>query len=180
MNPRHWPEPDEFDLDDKPVWERQFKEPTKVYGAFRLYRDMPSAQRSIPEVAKQIDLSNRRTHEWAVQWSWKERAEAWDDACHQVEDQERLEAIRAMHQMHRRAGRTAIVKAIEALNLLDPQAMPATAIARLLALGAKLERDTLIVSVEELQGIDVEDDDESTDPWERIAAELSPPSELEQ
>ena len=169
-----WPEPRDFDLGDQPEWERQIKEPTKAYGAFRLYRDMPPAQRSIEQVADQIDLSLRRTHEWAVLWQWKERATAWDDACHQIEDQERLEAIRSMHAMHRRAGRAAIVKAVQALNLVNPEHMPIGAIARLLALGAKLERDTLIVSVEELQGLEPESDEDSIDPWERIAAELDP------
>jgi hypothetical protein len=177
MSPRNlpqWPEPVDFDMGDTPPWERQSKEPTRQYGAFRLYRDMSPAQRSIEDVARQIDLSIRRTHEWAVQWSWKDRAQAWDDACHHIEDQERLEAIRSMHAMHRRAGRAAIVKAVQALNLVQPDAMPIGAIARLLALGAKLERDTLIVSVEELQGLDVDDDEASEDPWERIAAELDP------
>ena len=171
-----WPEPSDFDLGDQPSWERQHKEPTRAYGAFRLYRDTPPAQRSIEAIAGQIDLSVRRTHEWAVMWRWKERATEWDDACHRIEDQERLEAIRSMHAMHRRAGRAAIVKAVQALNLVEPQHMPIGAIARLLALGAKLERDTLIVSVEELQGIEAEDDEESEDPWERIAAELDPRS----
>jgi hypothetical protein len=46
-------------------------------------------------------------------------------------------------------------------------------VARLLELGAKLERSTLIVSVEELQGLDVGESDEE-DPWERIARELDP------
>lgn len=168
-----WPEPSDFDLGDQPVWERQKGEPTRAYGAFRLFRDMQPAQRSIGAVANQIDLSDRRTHEWAVQWHWKERTTEWDDACHRIEDQERLEAIRSMHAMHRRAGRAAIVKAVQALNLVDPQHMPIGAIARLLSLGAKLERDTLIVSVEELQGIE-EIDEDSEDPWERIAAELDP------
>ena len=177
MSPRaaeQWPEPADFDMGDTPLWERQPKETTRSYGAFRLYRDMPPTGRTIEKVSEQIDLSLRRTHEWAVAWRWRERALAWDDACHHIEDQERLEAIRSMHAMHRRAGRAALVKAMLALQLLQPEQMTAGTIARMMELGAKLERSTLIVSVEELQGLDVDDEEPVEDPWERIARELDP------
>lgn len=165
------PEPHEFDLGD-PVWERLPTEPTREHGAFRLYRDMAPPKRDLATVAEQVDMSARRVREWAVEWEWRDRAEAWDDACHRIEDAERLEAIRSMHALHRRAGRSAILKALQALNQIDPEHMPVAAVARLLDLGAKLERSTLVVSVEELQGVEVYE--ETDDPWERIAAELDP------
>ena len=168
-----WPEPHDFDLPETPPWERQAGEPTKPHGGFRLYRDMPPHQRSLAKVAEQVNVSERRAQQWAVEWDWRTRAEAWDDACHRIEDAERLEAIRDMHAVHRRAGRAALHKAVQALSQLDPATMPVGAVARLLALGAKLERDTLIVSVEELQGVEVIDD-EVEDPWDRIARELDP------
>jgi hypothetical protein len=158
--------------DAEAVWERQPGEPTKLHAAFRIFRDLPGAQRQVATVAEQVDISERRAREWAVEWNWRERADAWDDACHRVEDAERIEAIRSMHAIHRRAGRAAVVKAAQALALIDPAEMPIGAVARFMQLGANLERSTLIVSVEELQGL-VEADD-SEDPWERIAAELSP------
>jgi hypothetical protein len=168
-----WPEPAEFDLGDEPAWERLADEPTREYAAFRMYRDTAPAQRSIAAVAEHVEMSKRRVHEWAVEWHWRDRAEAWDDACHRVEDHERLEAIRSMHKLHRSAGRAALSKAAQALAHMDPATMPVGAVARLLELGARLERSTLIVSVEELQGLEVEEDD-IEDPWERIARELDP------
>jgi hypothetical protein len=168
-----WPEPHDFDLPETPPWERQVREPARQYGAFRLYRDLPAHQRDIAKVAGQVKISERRCREWAVQWDWRGRADAWDDACHRIEDAERLEAIRSMHAVHRKAGRVALSKAVQALSQLDPAEMPVGAIARLLALGAKLERDTLIVSVEELQGLEPVEE-EVEDPWERIARELDP------
>lgn len=167
------PEAHDFDLEDRPVWERQPGEPAKIHGAFRLYRDAPPSQRDIAKVAEHVGISARRAREWAVQWEWRQRADAWDDACHRVEDSERLDAIRAMHAIHRQAGRVALVKAMDALAGIEPDAMSVTAAARLLELGAKLERSTLIVSVEELQGLDYEEP-ETDDPWDRIARELDP------
>jgi hypothetical protein len=148
-------------------------EPTREHGIFRLYRDTPAPRRDLAKLADQVDLSYRRVRELADKWAWRERAEAWDDTCHRVEDQERLEAIRSMHEIHRKAGRAAVMKAAQALSSMDADAMPATAVARLLELGAKLERSTLLTSVEELQGLDVEPD-EAEDPWDRIARELDP------
>jgi hypothetical protein len=164
--------PKELELEDTPQWERLEDEPPREHHAFRLYRDSPPSRREIAKVAEQVNISVRRAREWAVTWSWRERAEAWDDACHRIEDTERLEAIRDMHALHREAGRAAITKAVRALDLLEPDEIPVGAVARLLELGAKLERSTLIVSVEELQGLDDQADVE--DPWERIARELDP------
>ena len=66
------------------------------------------------------------------------------------------------------------MRALQELTLIEQGTMPPSVIARLLELGAKLERSTLIVSVEELQGIAVEPDEDTEDPWERIARELDP------
>lgn len=176
MDRRSPPEPDtadDVDLDEQP-WERQPGEPSRAHAAFRLYRDLSVTQRDIARVAQEVNISGRRAREWAVEWDWRDRAEAWDEACHRIEDAERLEAIRSMHALHRQAGRAAIVKAVQALSAIDADDMTVHAAARLLELGAKLERSTLVVSVEELQGVYVEDADVD-DPWERIAQELEQP-----
>src|SRR4051812_31436639 len=106
-----WPEINDFDLPDTQAWERQVREPTKEYEGFRLYRDSPPAKRDVASVAQQVGVSPQTARKWATQWGWRDRATAWDDACHRIEDAERLEAIRSMHQVHRKAGRAAIVKA---------------------------------------------------------------------
>lgn len=153
-------------------WERRPDERSDQHAAFRFYRDMAPAQRNMDAVAEHAGVTASTIRRWRDTWDWRDRAVAWDDARYRLEDQERLEAIRSMHRTHRQAGRAATVIAMQALALLKPQELNATQVARLLALGAKLERDTLVVSVEELQG--VEELDEVDDPWERIAAELDP------
>jgi hypothetical protein len=125
-------------------------------------------------VAEGVGASVRSCRTWASEWAWRDRAEGWDEACHRIEDAERLEAIRQMHTVHRRAGRAALSKAVMALNGMRAEDLTPSQAARLLELGAKLERSTLIVSVEELQGLDVEEYEDEDDPWARIAAELDP------
>jgi hypothetical protein len=167
------PNASDFDLGDQP-WDRRPNEPSKSYAAFRLYRDTTPFQRRIEDVANQVDRSSSQLRHLAQVWEWRERAAAWDEACHRVEDRERLDALRSMHSVHRRAGRAAVMRALQELTLIEQGTMPPSVIARLLELGAKLERSTLIVSVEELQGIAVEPDEDTEDPWERIARELDP------
>lgn len=163
-----------LDVDPQP-WDRRPGESAKHYAAFRIYRDTPPLTRSVPNTVVE-GLAPGSLLKIAKTNEWMERAEAWDDACHHLEDQERLEAIREMHRVHREAGQLAVTKAMQGLRALSPADINAGQIARLLQLGAKLERDTLIVSVEELQGIEV--DDEIDDPWEAISRELTPPPEM--
>jgi hypothetical protein len=169
-----FPDPSDYDLPGRQPWDRRHAEPSRAYAAFRYFRDLRPTQRSIEAVASEASLSARRCRVLAARWEWRERADAWDDACHRVEDQERLEAIRQMHSTHRRAGRAAVAKAIQGLAKINAEEMSPVHVARLLELGAKLERSTLLTSVEELQGLDEYEDEESEDPWDRIARELDP------
>lgn len=151
-------------------WERRPDERTRAYEAFRVYRDA-GAGRTIDPVAQVVDVTVRCVRGWSSKFDWRERAEAWDDKRFRVEDLERLEAIRTMHSNHQRAGRAAMAKALAALQALPVDHIPAGAAARLLELGARLERTTLTKSVEELQGVQV-DGTPTEDPWDIIAREL--------
>lgn len=76
-----------------------------------------------------------------------------------------------MHATHQRVARAAIGKAMEALAAVDAAEIPASSAARLIEIGTRLERDTLTVSVEELQGGLA--GGQPDDPFEAIARELT-------
>src|SRR5215831_977334 len=154
------------DFDEVQPWDRMDDEPSKDYALFRAYRDLPVLQRRLAKVAADNDISESQVRVLAKRWGWQDRVEAWDEVIHHAEDRERLEAIRQMHQVHRQAGRAALTKALQGLQQLNPNELTAGTIARLLELGAKLERSTLIVSVEELQGVEIEDE-ETESAWDR-------------
>jgi hypothetical protein len=156
-----------------PAWERLPGEPAKAYAAFRVYRDLPPSTRTVESVVGTADVTQkgRQLRYLAVQWDWRERAQAWDDECARVEDGERLEQIRDMHRTHRRAGRAVTLKAMQALQLMQPEDLPPAAAVRLLEIGTRLERLTLSQSVAELQGLD---DVAGEDPWDRVARALDP------
>lgn len=157
----------ELELGEAPAWARLDGEPSRAHEAFRAFRDLGPGRR-LEAVAEGAGVRPSTVRRWSARWEWQARADAWDDEVHRLTDVERLEAVRTMHVEHRRAGRTAMVKALEALELLEPAQIPASAAARLLELGSRLERDTLAA---ELLGADLGDAGE--DPWDRIARELT-------
>lgn len=156
-------------VSDTPVapWDRRPAEPARAYDAFRRFRDL-GPLRTLDDVISTPKMATL-VRGWASEQDWSDRAEAWDDECHRIEDAQRLEAIREMHAFHREAGREVAEIALERLRECDPRDLPPGVAVRLLELGARLERDTLTVSVEELQGIETASPD---DPWEIVAREL--------
>lgn len=156
--------------EQQPAWERLDKEPTRAYSAFRVFRDLgPTRTLDAAQVA--LEVSERTVGNYSARFDWIRRATLWDDQVHRIDDHERLEALANMHRNHQAAGRAAIGKALGALHALKPDQIPASAAARLLELGTRLERETLAMSVDELQGV-VAVDDVGEDPWDRIAREL--------
>jgi hypothetical protein len=160
----------EFDVPAR--WERQHSEPGRAYAAFRVFKEMTPAARRLEDVATTVGVTGRAVRLWAARWDWWDRAECWDDECYRVDDQERLDAIRSMHANHRKAGRALMMKGLQSFSGVDSSEIPLVVAARLLDLGAKLERQTLIVSVRELQGVE----SETEEAWQRLAEELSSPS----
>ena len=153
-------------------WDRRQDESAKAHAAFRAFRDLGPTRRLADVPGFRIDS----VRHWSRHHDWVDRAAAWDDETHRIDDERRLDAIRRMHDTHQRAGRLALAKAIEALRLLEPEDIPAYAASRLLELGARLERDTLTVSVEELQGVASLPLD-GDDPWDRIARDFQASTE---
>lgn len=150
--------------DEPAPWERLPGETARAYASFRTFRDLGPTRG-----LDRLDVSHQTAKNWSSRWDWHRRAEAWDAEQYRVEDAERLEAIRTMHATHQRVARAAIRKAIESLNETPASHIPPGAAVRLLDVGTRLERQTLIHSVEELQGVEEEERD---DPWQRIADEL--------
>lgn len=152
--------------DAQHAWDRRITETARAHHAFRVFRDLGALRRldALPDV-----FNANSVRHWSKQHDWADRAAAWDDALHRAYDASRLDAIRTMHDTHARTGRMVMAKALAALANVKPDDIPPYVAGRLLELGARLERDTLTVSVEQLQGIDAPPDD---DPWEIVAREL--------
>lgn len=155
--------------DARTPWDRRAGESSRAHQAFRRFRDQGPLRTLDVLVDEAAGIRLATLREWAKRLDWRDRAAAWDDEVHRLEDLRRLEELRGMHDRHQRAGRMVMTKALAALQAVAPADIPPYAAARLLELGSRLERDTLVVSVESLQGVapaPVED------PWEAVAREL--------
>ena len=153
--------------DARTPWDRRPRESAAAHVAFRAFRDL-GPLRTLDALVTD-ELPRTRLSSWSVKHDWRDRAAAWDDELHRTQDQVRLEAIRTMHDVHQRAGRAILSKALRALDAVSIEEIPPYVAGRLLELGARLERDTLTVSVEQLQGVEPIADE---DPWELVAREL--------
>jgi hypothetical protein len=155
--------------DDEPrdPWDRRPTESPLAYSHFRRFRDLGPLRSLDMLVDERTGLATFK--KWQARHDWRDRASAWDEAAHRIDDARRLEALRGMHDLHQRAGRAVLNKALQALANVAPEDIPPYAAARMLELGARLERDTLVTSVEELQGVPPA---QLEDPWEAVAREL--------
>lgn len=123
---------------DKP-WERQKGESEKAYEAFATYRDM-GAERSITKVAQSLNKTRALIGRWSSQWSWTERARAYDN---ELEKEVRAKAVkdrRAMTERHIGIAMQLQKKALEALGNLSVEDMSPKDIKEYIKMATDLER----------------------------------------
>jgi len=87
--------------DDRKPWERQPDETDRAWAAFRVYRDLPPAERSYGAAFRKTyqKPANYQAPQWYRQWAnrhgWRDRVEAWDrhldDVGRAVTERERVE-----------------------------------------------------------------------------------------
>ena len=145
-------------------------ESSRAYEAFRMYRDA-GPRRTVAALTERAGVSERTLMGWSSKFDWRARAEAWDDECARQEDRQRLDDIKVMYDVHRRVGRVAVTKALQALQNLPVDHIPAGAAARLLELGTRIERQTLGQSPEDFFGLT--DESEDDDAFAKLARELN-------
>jgi len=122
-------------------WERQPREAAKAYAAFCAYRDMPAAQRSRWELARQLAKSRQLVSRWSARWRWVERAEAWDA---ELDRQKRLKQVEAIQEMAERQAGIALMyqqKILERLREVDAGQLGIRDLATWLDVATKVERE---------------------------------------
>jgi len=97
-------------------------ESDKAFAAFLTYRDLPPSSRSQQEVGRILAKSRQWIGEWSRQWSWVERASAWDAA------QDRIRRLALQAEAEEAAKR----HAQQARLLMQVQMWPAQRFAELL------------------------------------------------
>lgn len=125
---------------DKP-WEQQTGESGPAFEAFSTYRDLGPG-RTVSAVAEKLRKSDSLLRRWKTKWEWRQRAAAYDAS---IAEQARRKAIKDHRDMENRHIGLAMQlqkKALEALNLLEPEEMSAKDIKEFVKLSTELERLT--------------------------------------
>ena len=121
-------------------WERQPKEPTKAFGAFCFYRDLPSYKRTFNAVVSDTGMSERTIIGWSQKYSWRERVEAWDDELDKQAREKHMEDLLEMRTRHARIAKKILDKMETAVDeMLEDEIKPSD-IGRLVEVAAKIER----------------------------------------
>lgn len=123
---------------DKP-WEQQPGESGPAFEAFSIYRDLGNG-RTVSAVVEKLQKSDSLLRRWKIKWEWQRRAAAWDAS---IAEQARRKAIKDHRDMENRHIGLAMQlqkKALEALNLLEPEQMSPKDIKEFVKLSTELER----------------------------------------
>ena len=119
-------------------WERQKGETSKAWEAFAIYRDMP--QRSIRDVARQLNKSATLIARWSSTHEWQKRVSAWDAEQDRIARQSQIDEIKKMRKRHADLASAMLVKAARALQRIPEDEIKATDVSRMVDTAAKLER----------------------------------------
>lgn len=126
-------------------WERQPNESDRAFAAFKVYAEMGPAVRSFRKVAAATGSpkSRNKINAWAKDFSWVERARAYDNELMRVSVEERREAIREMNKRHILLAQSLQKKAVQALGILPEDRIGPRTILEYAIQAAGLERTAL-------------------------------------
>ena len=102
---------------DREPWDRQNGESNRQYSRFIAFRDL-GRMRTLKQAVEMLhgigdnSVSYRTLMQYAYEYRWTERAEAWDFAQDRLEAARLLELRREMHSRHRRLASGLMAKAV--------------------------------------------------------------------
>lgn len=120
-------------------WERQTEETAKPFEAFCVYRDLGPG-RSLGQVAEKLGKSETLIARWSTAYEWVKRAVAWDSEQDRIVRKKQLDEIVKMRTRHAEIAQKALEKVSAALDMVDPDRINNSDIARLMDTASKLER----------------------------------------
>jgi hypothetical protein len=129
-------------------YEQQVGETDVAYGAFVVYRSMPTNERSASRVASEYSRHVRLITRWRSRWFWVERARAWDA---KVDEENRRAQVAARVKMGERQAvhaemlQRALIAPVQALlvklaDLIDREELGRLTVPELLALSVMTGR----------------------------------------
>lgn len=124
-------------------WERQPGESEKAFEAFARYRDMGES-RTFTAVAGKLQKSGSLIRRWKDKFDWEQRVSAYDNDLERQAHREKQKLVADTRKRQLQIAMQLEKKALEALNMIQPEDMTARDIKEMLRLATDIERKTLI------------------------------------
>ncbi len=128
-------------------------EAAKAFECFTWYRDLPPETRSVRAALEAARAAGKargtrgslpgsldQWERYSADNEWRFRAQEWDQYRDRIRRGEEIVAVREMGRRHAEAATALIEKGLAALKLVDVSKLPADAVLRFIAEGARLER----------------------------------------
>jgi len=125
--------------DTKP-WERQPKEGEKPFEAFVIYRDM-GEKRTLKEVAEELHKSYTLIRRWKETWNWEDRVREYDNELQKQAHKQAVKKARGMADRHIDMALKMQLKALAALEKLNPESIDPKNLIALIREATRLERE---------------------------------------
>ena len=124
---------------DTTPWERQDGESPQAWAAFQAFRDL-GQDRTLRAAAEKIGRSRSTLTRYSMEFTWVDRAAAWDREQDRQAQKAQLAEIKKMRKTHADLGSAMLVKAAKALKRIPDDEIKAGDISRMVEVGSKLER----------------------------------------
>ena len=132
-------------------WEQQPGETAAQYEAFAVFRDMPPADRSKRDVAKQLDKHESLIYRWASQRDWNNRVREYDAYLERLALDETARQVTAMHKRQIGISMKMQEVCLKGLQNLIPELMKPNEIRLLLKLALEMESSNRLADLRSKQ-----------------------------
>lgn len=136
---------------DRRPWEQQPGETAAQYEAFSVFRDMPPADRSKRDVAKQLDKHESLIYRWASQRDWNNRVREYDAYLERLALDETARQVTAMHKRQIGISMKMQEVGLKGLQNLIPELMKPNEIRLLLKLALEMEASNRLADLRSKQ-----------------------------
>lgn len=132
------------------LWERQPRESFVAYEAFQIFL----TERNYPAVAQKLSKSLSLMKRWAKKYSWRERADAWDNDISRKAMDKASQDFAAMIELQINEGRLLQARSAKALQNMDFSNLPPKfipALVTMLKAGVDIERTARELKIDKPQ-----------------------------
>lgn len=131
------------------AWEKRPEESSKAFGAFKIYRDLPTHKRSLRNAVRELfgvltEPKLRQFSRWSSKFGWVWRASEWDQEQDKIQRDEQIRLIKDSRSRSLKIGQALINEAVKRIAKMDADDLQdIDLMIRVLNMGHKLETEAL-------------------------------------